>query len=155
MAGPGTYFSGPVGSGTKRWADQNGQSNVGLAVLSQNVVLNVNGANTVSAELVLPDGAQVVDILADTLTAWNSGTSDTLSVGYTAGGADLASGVTTAAAGRVRPTFTAAQLLAMENIGANTSIYATVTPVGTAATTGQTLVTILYVQTVQELVGTD
>lgn len=149
MAGPGTTFTGPVISGDKKYADGNGPANVGLCVLSQVATLTQNGTTAVSHQFVLPYGAQIVDILADTTTAWNSGTSDTLSVGTAAAGTQYASGVSTATTGRVRPTFTAAQLSAMSNIGANTSVYATVTPVGTAATTGSTTVTILYVQTVQ------
>lgn len=147
--GPGTLISGPLLSGTKKDADENGAANVGLAVLSQSVTLTQNGTNTVSGEIVLPKDSQIVDIVADTTTAWNSGTSDTLSVGATAGGTDYASGVSVAAAGRVRPTFTAAQLGAMLSIGSNVGVYATVTPAGTAATAGSTSVTVLYVQTVQ------
>lgn len=147
--GPGTTWAGPLISGTKKDADAAGAANTGLALLRQQVTLTQNGTSAVSGEVVLPKGSQIVDILADTTTAWNSGTSDTLSVGATAGGTDYASGVSTATAERVRPTFTAAQLSAMLDIGSSTSVYATVTPSGTAATAGSTTVTILYVQTVQ------
>lgn len=146
--GPGTVFSGPVLSGTKKDADAAGPANLGPALLSQSVTLTQNGTNNVSGTVVLPKGSQIVDILADTTTAWNSGTSDTLSVGVAAGGIDYASAVSTAAAGRVRPTFTSAQLTAMLDIGSNVDVVATVTPSGTAATAGSTTVTVLYVQKV-------
>lgn len=45
--------------------------------------------------------------------------------------------------GRVRPTFTAAQLAAMDDIDGNTSVYATVTSVG-QPTAGSARVTVLY-----------
>ena len=149
MAGPGTTFSGPVLTGTKKDADGNGPANTGLCILTQQVTLNVNGTNAVTASVVLPYGSQIVQFYADTLTAWNSGTSDTLTVGTAAAGSQYIGAVSTATAGRAAITYSAAQLLAMSNIGANTTVYATVTPVGTAATTGQTLVTIIYAQTVQ------
>lgn len=153
MAGPGTAITGPLLSGTKRFADGNGAANVGTAVLMQTATLTQNGLNDVSASFVVPQGSKLLDILVDTTTAWNSGTSDTLSVGIAAGGTDYASGVSVAAAGRVRPTFTAAQLAAMEDVGTNVDVVATVTPAGTAATAGTTNVTLVYAQTVQLTAG--
>lgn len=154
MAGPGTHFTGPVISGPSLYPNGTTPADAGLAVLSQVATLVVNGTNAVTAQFALPYGSQIVDILADTTTAWNSGTSDTLSVGATAGGTDYASGISVSTAGRVRPTYTATQLENMLNISGNTAVYATVTPVGTAATTGSTTVTLLYVQTVQLTAGT-
>jgi len=58
------------------------------------------------------------------------------------------------AAARVRPTFTAAQLLAMGNVQNGGTVVATITPTGTAATTGLTIVTLEYAQTVQLNTGT-
>lgn len=145
----GTGLSGPLVSGPRAGVDVlNRGANQGLAILMQEVVLNQSGLNNVSATFYLPKHSVIVDILADTLTAWNSGTSDTLSVGTSAGDTTYASGVSTAAAGRVRPTFTGAQLSAMQDTGSNETFVATVTPVGTAATTGQTVVTIVYAQTI-------
>lgn len=147
MSVPGTAFNGPVISGDKRSADDSGPANTGFSVLSQTALLTHNTTNAVSAHFALPAGSQIEDILIDNLIVWNSATSDTLSVGKTAGGTEYASGVDTkAAAGRLAPTLTAAQLTAMANIGSNTDVYATVTPVG-SSTTGSTRVTIRYVQT--------
>lgn len=153
MAGPGTAITGPLLSGTKRFADGNGAANVGVAVLSQTATLTQNGTAAVSATFVVPEGSQIIDVLSDTATAWNSGTSDTLSVGTTAGGTQYASGVSVATAGRARPTFTGAQLAAMADVGTNVDVVATVTPSGTAASAGTTNVTLVYAQTVQLTAG--
>lgn len=154
MAGPGTHFTGPVLSGPYLYPSGSTPADVGLAVLSQNGTITEQGTKTVSFQFALPYGSQIVDIIVDTTTAWNSGTSDTLTVGKTAGGSDYASSVSVATAGRVRPTFTATQLSNMLDIAGNTAVYATVTPSGTAATAGSTTVTLVYVQTVQLTAGT-
>jgi hypothetical protein len=145
----GTAFAGPVVTGNREGQGVTGVGpNLGLAVCMQQVTLNANAANAVSVTTYLPRHSVLIDVLADTLTAWNSATSDTLSVGTAAAGTQYVSGVDVkTAAGRQRPTFTAAQLSAMLDTGSNEAIVATVTPVGSAAA-GQTVVTYVYVQTV-------
>lgn len=146
---PGTAFSGPVVNGNKPGPDVSGLGpNLGLGASMQQVTLNQNGSNAVSTTIYLPKHSIINDILVDTLTAWNSVTSDTLSIGTAAAGTQYAGSVDVkTAAGRQRPTFTAAQLSAMLDTGANEAVVATVTPVG-AATAGQTVVTVIYTQTV-------
>lgn len=153
MAGPGTTFSGPVMSGTKKDADGNGPANVGLCQLIQTGTIVQNGASAVTVSFVLPISAMIHDVVIDTGVAWNAGTSSTFTLGASAGGTDYASGVSTQAVGRLRPTFTAAQLTAMQNITSNTTVYATITPAGTAPTTGTTYVGLEYIQTVQLTAG--
>ena len=150
MAGPGTNWSGPLMSGTKKDTDQNGPSNTGLVLLTQTQTLTQNGANAVSATFMLPPGSQIVDFKIDSTVAWNAGTSASLTIGTAAAGTQYVSSESVlTAAGRIAPTYSTAQLAAMENIGSNTSVVATVTPVGTAATTGSVTITVMYVQTVQ------
>jgi len=158
MPGPGsTSLGGPIMVGTKLANPPAGNGDIGTVVLQQDVTLTHNGTNTVDQTLLLPGGAQIIDIISDTTTAWNSATSDTLSVGLTSGGTDYASGVDVkAGAARIRPTFTTTQLTNMLNIGTGSpqiTIHATVTPVGSAAA-GVTTVTILYLMTVQSTLGT-
>ncbi len=142
----GTAFDGPVISGNKRYADST-PANTGVALLTQSVTLDQNSTNAVSQTIVVPSQSQLVDILVDTTTAWNSGSSATLSVGTTAGGTQYAGSVDVkTAAGRQRPTFTGAQLLAMNNITTSTSVVVTVTPSG-ATSAGKTIVTLVYAQT--------
>ena len=146
-----TTFSGPVRSGTLKTGETNGP-NLGFAVLEQETSITQNSTTAVSSTLYIPVGAKLIDILVDTLTAFNSATTAVLSVGITAGGTEYASGVDVKTAGRVRPTFTAAQLAAMSNVtvlgvAAPTPapVVVTVTPTG-ATSAGYVRVTLVYAQ---------
>src|SRR5580765_1621996 len=108
MAGPGTNFGGPVLVGSS-------PANAGSTLLTQTVTLDNNTTNPVSATMVIPSNSQIIDLIVDTLTAWNSATSDTLTIGTAAAGTQYAGAVDVKTAGRVRPTFSAAQLLAGSN----------------------------------------
>jgi len=139
-----TTFTGPLASGDRI---DGAQANVGLAVLSQSAVITFDNTLVQNASLFLPNGSRVLDVIVDTLTAFNSATSAVLSVGTASGGTQYASGVDVrTAAGRQRPTFTAAQLTAMGSTGANNAVVATVTSVGQPSA-GQVRVTVNYVQT--------
>lgn len=105
-----------------------------------------NGATVVDTVVNLPKNSRILAVIPDNLIVFNSGTSNTLSVGYTSGGTDIVSGVDLkTAAGRLAPVYTAAQLTAMKNITTNTAIHITSTPVGTAATTGSASVRISFI----------
>lgn len=136
-------FSGPIRAGTV-W--DNSTANVGNAVLSQTQTITQNGTADVSATFYLPANARICEFYIDTTVAWNSGTSDAITVGTAAAGTQYVSSGSVAATGRLAITHTAAQLLAMSNISTNTTLVATVTTTGTAATTGTTVVTVVYVQ---------
>jgi len=146
-----TTFSGPVRSGTLKTGETNGP-NLGFAVLEQETSITQNSTTAVSSTLYIPVGAKLIDILVDTLTAFNSATTAVLSVGITAGGTEYASGVDVKTAGRVRPTFTAAQLAAMSNVTvlgvaapSPAPVVVTVTPTG-ATSAGYVRVTLVYAQ---------
>lgn len=138
----GTYMTGPLQMGTS--LDNTG-TDVGYVVQSQSIVINRDATLVQSATETLPANAQILNIFCDVLTAYDSATSATLTIGTAAGGTTYASGVNAKTAGRTTPTFTAAQLAAMANIGSTTSVVATVTSVG-QPTAGQVRVTIQYVQ---------
>src|ERR1700690_4351124 len=93
MAGPGNTYTGPLISGPI-WnpGDLRGPVNTGLAELIQVVTLTQNGASTVTQQFNLPSGSQITGFNIDTMTAWNSGTSDQLTIGLTAGGNDFVGG---------------------------------------------------------------
>ena len=135
-----TYFQGAVKSGDGFSETATG---VGTAVFSQTALIDFNTTLTSEAVFVLPKDGQIVDVVVDVLTAYNSATSATLTVGSASAGTQYAGAVDAKTAGRVRPTFTAAQLAAMDDIGGNTSVYATVTSVG-QPTAGSARVTVLY-----------
>lgn len=147
-----THLSGPLITGTLQTGDTNGP-NQGAVTLMQLTSITQNSTTAVSSTLYIPAGSIIVDVHVDVLTAFNSATSATLSVGLTAGGTEYVSGVNVkAATGRITPTFTAAQLAAMDGVtvlgvAAPTTapVVVTVTPVG-ATSAGYVFVTIFYVQ---------
>jgi hypothetical protein len=157
MPGPGTSFEAPLLVGTRPQSSPTtpGINDAGSAVLAQQIQLNVaTGTTAVTGTAYIPIGANILDIIVDTTTAWNSATSDTLSVGTAAAGTQYASTVDVkTSAVRIRPTFTAAQLAALQTVDSPGQIFATVTQVGAAATTGATTVTILYQPTLQPFTG--
>ena len=135
-----TYFQGAVKSGDGFSETATG---VGTAVFSQTALINFDTDLVQEAVFVLPKDGQIVDVVVDVLTAYNSATSATLTVGSASAGTQYAGSVDAKTAGRVRPTFSAAQLAAMDDIGGSTSVYATVTSVG-QPTAGSARVTVLY-----------
>jgi hypothetical protein len=126
-----------------RVRDDRGDS-VGNVALSQTALINFDADLTQEATFKVPAGAQLVDVIVDVLTAYDSATSATLTVGSASAGTQYAGSVNAKTTGRVRPTFSAAQLAAMDDVGANTTVYATVTSVG-QPTAGQARVTLVYV----------
>lgn len=134
-------FTGPVRIGDTA---EGSTANVGGTILSQSTTLTQNSTTAVSGTIYLPTGAVIISIICDNLTVWDSATSATLSVGTAAAGTQYVGSVNAKTAGRQTPTYTSAQLTAMNGIGTNTSVVATVTPVG-ATTAGITKVTLFYV----------
>jgi len=142
-----TTFSGPIRSGTVRYAPG---ANLGNAVLAQSFDSgDLTGAVTGNYDAVLcvvPAGAQIIDIVVDQVVAATTGTT-TVSVGTTSGGAQLMAAVATTAGGRFRGTATAATQLAWQTSAtSDTTIYVR-DVVGTATLgSGRFIVTVQYVQ---------
>jgi hypothetical protein len=140
-----TSFDGPIAAGTKQ-AGIAGGPNVGLVVLNQTVVVVTNGANArADAVIYLPPNSRISTILVDVLTPFNNTGAATVTAGLTSGATDYMSGVDAKTAGRATPAFTAAQLAAMADIGANTTLVVTITPAGASAA-GNVRATVTYVQ---------
>ena len=146
-----TRFTGPVQSGDKIVGDPNGP-NVGFVILVQQIALPQSGVGTTDFQLYVPAGSIINTIDVDVLTAYDSATSATLSIGASAGGTDYASGVSLKTAGRISPTYTAAQLAAMSGVtvlGAAAPVAPLVNfrvvTVGATAN-GYVLVTLKYIQ---------
>jgi len=142
-----TLWSGPLASGDKQ-AGAAGGPNVGFVVLSQNVLINFDTTLVQNATLNLPLGSRILNVFSDVITAYNSATSATLSIGTSTGDTTYVSGVNAKTAARTTPTFTAAQLTAMGSTAA-AAVVTTVTSVG-QPTAGQVRVTIQYVQTTSQ-----
>ena len=146
-----THFSGPVVSGTLQQGETDGP-NQGFSVLSQSTSITQNSTTAVSSTLYIPAGSRIVDFNIDVLTAYNSATSATLTIGTAAAGTQYVGSIDAKTAGRAAPTYTAAQLAAMNGVtttgtAAPTTapVVVTVTPVG-ATSAGYVVVTIIYAQ---------
>jgi len=148
-----THFSGPVVSGTLTTGQTNGP-NQGFSRLEQfATIVQSGGALVQSATIYVPVGSRISNFSIDVLTAFNSATSATLSIGTSAGGTQYASGVDVkAATGRIAITFTAAQLAAMAGLTTAGAAAPTVAPVVISITSvgapsaGVVAVTTSYVQ---------
>jgi hypothetical protein len=140
-----TTWSGPLASGDRN-AGETGGPNIGLVALSQTAVIDFDDTLVQDATFNIPAGSQIVDFYVDVLTAFDSATSATLSAGTASGGTQYLSAINVKTAGRRPNAFSAAQLAAMDDVGTNREVVATVTSVG-QPTAGQVRVTMLYVQT--------
>jgi hypothetical protein len=139
-----TTWSGPLASGDIN-AGKTGGPNIGLAMLSQTVLINFDATLVQNASVFLPANSQLIEVYADTITPYNSATSATLTVGTASAGTQYVTSVNVKTGGRNATSHTAAQVGAMANIGNNTTVVATVTSVG-QPTAGQVRVTYMYVQ---------
>lgn len=140
-----TTWSGPLASGDRN-AGESGGPNIGLVALSQTAVIDFDATLVQDVTFNIPAGSQLVDFYVDVLTAYDSATSATLSAGTASGGTQYLSAISVKTAGRRPNAYSAAQLAAMDDVGTNRTVVATVTSVG-QPTAGQARVTMLYVQT--------
>ena len=140
-----TTWSGPLASGDKA-AGISGGPNIGLAQLVQYATLGFDATLVQSSTFYLPANSRITGFTIDVLTAYDSATSATLTIGTAAAGTQYVGSVNAKTAGRAAPTLSAAQLLAMSNISTNTTLVVTITSVG-QPTAGSVTVGIQYVQT--------
>jgi len=163
-------FSGPVRTGLVR---EGTYFCVGEVSLSQQWTIDVpaltitqpNGATvaittaagTFNSVMYVPSGIQILDVLVDVSTAYNQGTSAAVTIGSSVGGTQYVSSTSVASTGRTRPTFSAAQLLAMQSTAADSTastaagqqisvLNLQLISVGTAASTGHVIITVEYQQ---------
>lgn len=156
MPGNGTNFEAPLLVGTRPQSSPTTPwiNDYGSVLIEQDMTLAVaTGTAAISGTIYVPIDSKLVDVIVDTQVAFNSGTSDVFSLGTVAAGTSYASGVSVAAAARVRPTFTAAQLINMGNVVAPGELVGTITQSGTAATTGSVVARVLYSPTAQPFTG--
>jgi len=93
----------------------------------------------------LPAGAQIIDVNIDVTTAFNAGTTNTVTVGKTGSAAAFVAATSVGSAGRASVATTGVYS-AWANVGTSDVDYATVTfsQTGTAASAGAARVTIVY-----------
>jgi hypothetical protein len=145
-------FSGPIKSGTNRYAPT---LNVGTTTLTQQVPFTFDATLVQSVTFYIPSASKILNIVVDVITAYNSATSATLTVGKTAAGTEYASGVNAKTTARTTPTFTTTQLTNMQSTpvdvaaangnGSSSAIVVTVTSVG-QPTAGTGFLTLIYAQ---------
>ena len=146
-----TYFGSTVRAGSGTLTDT---VDGGFTVLTQTTTVTTAAAGTAtSATLTLPASSQIidfyVDMVQDEVVGGGTATAIAMTIGTAAAGTQYVSSTDIFAGGRAALTFTAAQLAAMADIGANQSVVITVDPNGTISTT-QAIVrlTVVYAQKV-------
>jgi len=146
-----TYFGSTVRAGSGTLTDA---TDGGFMVLMQTTTVTTVAAGTaVSATEVLPANSQIINIfidqVVDEVVGGGTATQINATVGTAAAGTQYVSSTNVIAGGRAALTFTAAQLLAMSDIGSNTNVVLTLTPNGTISTTqGVYRFTVVYAQKV-------
>lgn len=113
-----------------------------LSAITATVAYTDTSAVTIGT---LPAGAQIISINIDVTTAFNAGTTNTVTVGKTGSAAAYVTATSVGSAGRASVASTGVYS-AWANVGTNDVDYATVTfsQTGTAASAGAARVTIVY-----------
>ena len=144
-----TYFGSALRSGSGTLTDT---VDGGFVVLAQTSTVTTNADGTASSTSVtIPSGSQIINIFIDQTqnetVGGGTATAINATVGTAAAGTQYVSATDVIGGGRAALTFTAAQLAAMADVGANTGVYLTVDPNGTIATTqGIYRLTVVYAQ---------
>jgi len=126
-----TYFGSTLRAGSGTLTDT---VDGGYVVLTQTTTVPTVAAGTaVSSTITLPANSQIINFLVDMVTVPTFGTATTVpvTIGTVAAGTQYLSATDASAVGRTVLTFTAAQLTAMSDIGANQSVVFTADPNGT------------------------
>ncbi len=146
-----TYFGSTLRAGSGTLTDT---TDGGFVVMSQTTTVTTAAAGTAtSATLTLPASSQIISFFADMVVneavGGGTATAIAMTVGTAAAGTQYVSSTDVFAGGRIALTFTAAQLLAMSDIGSNTSVVVTLDPDVTISTTqGVIRLTVVYAQKV-------
>lgn len=138
-------FSGPLQSGTQKETRGSRVENLGDVKLVQTAIIGFDDDLVQEAVFNLPEDSEILDVYMDPLTVFNSGTSATGTFGSASAGTQYGGALNVRTANRKRPTFTAAQLTSMENIGTDIEVYATITSVGQPSA-GSVRAVVEYVQ---------
>ena len=146
-----TYFGSTLRAGSGTLTDT---VDGGFVVMSQTTTVTTAAAGTAtSATITLPASSQIIslfaDMVVDEVVGGGTATAIAMTIGTAAAGTQYVSSTDVFAGGRAALTFTAAQLLAMSDIGNNTSVVITLDPNGTISTTqGVIRLTVVYAQKV-------
>ena len=113
-----------------------------LSAITTTIAYTDTGAVTVGT---IPANAQIINVHIDVTTAFNAGTTNTVTVGKTGSAAAYVTATSVGSAGR-SSVATTGVYSAWADVGSSDVTYATVTysQTGTAATAGAARVTIIY-----------
>ena len=146
-----TYFGSTVRAGSGTLTDT---TDGGFMVLTQTTTATTVSAGTaVTSTVTIPADSQIIQFFIDCTTTpvvgGGTATAVNATIGTAAAGTQYLSATDVIAGGRASLSFTAAQLTAMEDVNANTTVAFTVDPNGTVSTTqGVYRLTVVYAQKV-------
>ena len=146
-----TYFGSTVRAGSGTLTDT---VDGGFMVLMQTTTATTVSAGTaVTSTITIPADSQIINFFIDCTTTpvvgGGTATAVNATIGTAAAGTQYLSATDVIAGGRASLSFTAAQLTAMEDVNANTTVAFTVDPNGTVSTTqGVYRLTVVYAQKV-------
>jgi|694.fasta_scaffold42353_8 hypothetical protein len=146
-----TYFGSTLRSGSGTLTDT---VDGGFVVLTQTTTATTVSAGTaVTSTITIPADSQIINFFIDCTTTpvvgGGTATAVNATIGTAAAGTQYLSATDVIAGGRASLAFTAAQLTAMSDVNANTTVAFTVDPNGTVSTTqGVYRLTVVYAQKV-------
>ena len=146
-----TYFGSTVRAGSGTLTDT---TDGGFMVLTQTTTATTVSAGTaVTSTITIPADSQIINFFIDCTTTpvvgGGTATAVNATIGTAAAGTQYLSATDVIAGGRASLSFTAAQLTAMEDVNANTTVAFTIDPNGTVSTTqGVYRLTVVYAQKV-------
>ena len=146
-----TYFGSALRAGSGTLTDT---TDGGYVVMMQTSTVTTNADGSASStSITIPAGSQIVNFFIDQTqnetVGGGTATAINATIGTAAAGTQYLSATDVIGGGRAALSFTAAQLAAMADVGANTSVVLTVDPNGTIATTqGIYRFTVVYAQKV-------
>ena len=144
-----TYFGSALRAGSGTLTDT---VDGGFVVMEQTTTVTTNADGTASSTSVtIPAGSQILNFFIDQVqnetVGGGTATAINATIGTAAAGTQYLSATDVIGGGRAALSFTAAQLAAMADVGANTGVFLTVDPNGTIATTqGIYRFTVVYAQ---------
>lgn len=137
----GTYQQGAFKQGSN---PSESSTDVGYGVFVRTATIQAATVAAVDATITVPASSQIIAIYVDTTVAWTASGAVTFTAGTASAGTQYITSIDLKTVTRGAPTLTAAQLLAMNDVGTNTSIVCTATTASGSNATGTTKVTVLY-----------
>ena len=139
-----TTFSGPIKAGDVK---EGSSANVGYVVMAQSGLVNfgANGSTTVTA--IVPANSQLLDIEVDVVVAFDAGTTNDFDIGDGTTANLYADALDVSALGKILASSDVSQVPNLDDIGtSDVSLTVTYNQTGGAATAGQAVVTVKYLQ---------